>query len=338
MIDSLDETLLGYLVGALDEDQHAEVERQLATDADARRRLAVLRKGLVPLEEARGEFEPPAGLAARTCRFVFEQADAQEEPAVVGGGRPVVRMHEVALSGGTEGSFRWQDMAMAVGIVIAASLLLFPAIHGSRVQARLMACQDNLRELGSALTNYSERHQGYFPKVPEKGNLAAASAYGPILASGQYLPSDKTVVCPDSPLATTGDFCIPTLEEVKTAASPDEIQQMQQVMGGSYGYTLGYQDGDQYSATRNLRRPHFAIASDAPEQGSDGQWSNTHGRMGQNFLFEDGHVRFLTAPQSTDVRGDHFFLNDDGKVAAGVHENDAVIGAGATPPIRFVSQ
>jgi hypothetical protein len=52
-------------------------------------------------------------------------------------------------------------------------------------------------------------------------------------------------------------------------------------------------------------------------------------------LFEDGHVRFTTSPQPSDPGGDDFFLNDDGVVAAGLHENDAVIGAGATPPIRY---
>ncbi len=346
MSDSLREDLLGYLLGVLDPQRQAEVEQYLAEDAEARRQLALLNRALAPLDATRREYAPPPDLAARTCRFVAAQTTAPEAPAepnaagVVSGRRPsAVRMHAVESSGGEDSRFRWQDLVMAAGVVVAASILLFPAIHGSRVQARLLACQNNLRKLGTALTDYSEYHEGFFPEVPTTGNLAAASAYAPILAASPFLDEDQLdVVCPDSSLAEADSFSIPTLEEVEAADSPEQVKAMQETMGGSYGYSLGYQEDGEYRPTENLRRASFALASDAPSPSLPSHLSENHGRLGQNVLFEDGHVRFLTSPQPSDSGGDDFFMNDDGVVAAGLHQNDAVIGAGATPPIQYVGE
>ena len=347
MTDSLQEDLLGYLLNALDDERHAEIERQLDVDPEAREQLEILQRALAPLDATEQQYEPPSGLAEQTCRYVLGQPGARrfEYPmkaaALVGTAvRPApTRMHPITTTAGTGSGFHWQDLLMAGGIFIAACLLLFPAIHASRVQSRMLACQDNLRELGSSLTRYSEAHDGYFPKVPTQGNLAAASAYAPILAADKLLPEDRLVVCPGSSLAESGAFRIPSLDEIESITSPEAVENLQQTMGGSYGYSLGYQDNGQYSATRNLRRAHFAIASDAPPSSlMSPRLSENHGRQGQNVLFEDGHVQFTVSPKATDGDRDDFFLNDDGLVAAGVDRDDAVIGAGATPPIRFVSQ
>ena len=64
-----------------------------------------------------------------------------------------------------------------------------------------------------------------------------------------------------------------------------------------------------------------------------GQLSSfNHGRSGQNVLFEDGHVKFLT--KCTDEGcPDHIYLNDDGQPTAGVHRDDAVIGSSSAHPL-----
>lgn len=130
-------------------------------------------------------------------------------------------------------------------------------------------------------------------------------------------------------------FVIPTLAQVEATQSDEELKQLQETMGGSYGYTLGFQQNGAYYPTRNLRRANFALASDAPSPWLPNHQSENHDRHGQNVLFEDGHVRFLASPRPND-RMDDLFLNDEGLVAAGTHQNDSVIGSGATPPIRYV--
>ena len=42
-------------------------------------------------------------------------------------------------------------MVMAATVLVAAGLLIFPAVQNSRFHAHVAACQDNLRELGGAL-------------------------------------------------------------------------------------------------------------------------------------------------------------------------------------------
>ena len=70
MIESVQEQLLGHLLGALDDSQHESIHARLERDPELRRQLSVVGSMLEPLEFARCNFTPPAGLAERTCRFV----------------------------------------------------------------------------------------------------------------------------------------------------------------------------------------------------------------------------------------------------------------------------
>ena len=63
MNDRIREQLLGYLLGALDDDGRIEVEQQLAVHSEWSDELESLALSLEPLAETYEEFEPPAGLA-----------------------------------------------------------------------------------------------------------------------------------------------------------------------------------------------------------------------------------------------------------------------------------
>ena len=63
------------------------------------------------------------------------------------------------------------------------------------------------------------------------------------------------------------------------------------------------------------------------------QSSRNHGRCGQNVLFEDLHVQFLTTCKAKGCN-DHIFTNDDGRAFAGLHAFDAVIGASNDCPLE----
>jgi len=226
------------------------------------------------------------------------------------------------------------DVVAAACIFLAAGLLMMPAIQNSRFQSRLIVCQNNLRELGRALTDYSDRHGDYFPKIPSQGPMAAAGVYAPVLLQEGFLGNARRVVCPDSPLARQDEFTVPSLEQLR-AATPGELAVMRQEMGGSYGYHLGHVQDGKYQATRNLRRGTFALMADAPNRSLTGRQSTHHAGRGQNVLFEDGHVQFVTCSKPI-AAGDDIFSNDNGLIAAGLHRDDAVIGSSADPPIFYV--
>src|SRR5438876_12186893 len=68
----LDADLLGYLVGGLDESEQREVETELDTHPESRRRLDELRFALEPLAVDRDDPPAPRDLAVRTLAAIAE--------------------------------------------------------------------------------------------------------------------------------------------------------------------------------------------------------------------------------------------------------------------------
>jgi len=329
MTDSVQEQLLGYLLGALDESEQETVAARLESDAEVRERLAEVRDRLERLSSAWPSFSPPPGLAERTCCFVASQ---RRSPVLTASRRRP--MSPATAPPSWIGRIRWVDVAVAAGIFLAAGLLLLPAIHGSRFRARITTCQDKVGKIGEGLTQYSEYHGGDFPRVPAEGKLAAAGIYAPTLLSNGLLAEASEVVCPSSALAEQRAFRIPSLEELQSAAA-EEVNRLLPQIGGSYGYCFGHMEDGTYRPTRNFRREHFALVSDSPSDQLPDHQSLNHGGRGQNVLYEDGSVRFMVSPRVAD-HADHFFTNDDGLVAAGRHLHDSVIGSSASRPIIYV--
>ena len=227
------------------------------------------------------------------------------------------------------------DAGVAAVIFVIAGLLVLPAINGMHFQARVTACQDNLRQVGQALTDYSHKNHDVFPVVPAKGKLAAAGIYAPILTQDGFLTEPTAVLCPDSPQAQEEGFQVPSLAELKSAVG-QKLSRIQQKMGGSYGYCLGYFDHGVYQPTRNLNRDYFAIMADAPGDDRPDHQSDNHGGLGQNVLFEDGHVEFCcTTHPGSGI--DDIYFNDNNEVAAGLHRDDSVIAPSGTAPVDNAS-
>jgi anti-sigma factor RsiW len=326
--------LLGYLLGALEDDERAALEERLRASGKLRRRLADLRQRIELLRGASCEFQPPPGLARRTCHFIAAFAEAPSgQPAGTEPPRAAPLLPPAQLPAG--GAWRWSDVSVMAGIMVTAVLLIFPAIESSRFRARVTACQDNLQQLGTALVRYSDNHGKYFPQVPQQGNLAAAGIYAPALLNDGLLDSPQRVVCPGSSLAAERAFQVPSFSQLQ-AATGRELGRLRSLMGGSYGYSLGYVEDGRYVSTRNLARPTFALMADAPSDTLPGFQSENHGGRGQNVLFEDGHVRFLTSSRPMED-GDDVFVNDTGLVAAGDHRNDSVVAGSSAVPLVFSS-
>jgi hypothetical protein len=305
--------LVGYLLDALEPSEQELVEQQLAADPKLRRELELLHRSLDPLRADRGAFDPPRGLCERTCRYVVERMTTLSRP-------------EVKAS-------RWtfSDVTIMAGIMLIASSLFFPALQHSRQAARLAACQNNLRQIGTSLDSYSQRHRGYFPEILPGSNFGAAGVYAVRLAEEGSLPDPRLVVCPASQLAEQREFHLPSTIELRSAKG-ETLVTFHRTMGGSYGYTLGYVSGDQYQPTKNRHRSNFALVADAPLLTSEGLRSVNHGLGGQNVLFEDGHVGYLTQCQISGC-GDNIYLNDQEQPAAGLHENDAVVAGSSARPL-----
>ena len=230
-------------------------------------------------------------------------------------------------SGGEFKISSWSMRDMLVGVAALAVLagLLFPALNYSRNQGRLAACQNNLRQVGMAFMDYSSIHEGGFVAIPGQGNLAASGCYGPILKDAGLLKNDSLLAC--AGLVDVAPVVIPSVEQVEAAETETQRSHYRKTMGGHFGYSMGYKDGDRYQAPR-AGIADVVLLADQPSNRSDRQSLN-HGGDGQNCLFGDGRVMFVSGPAYGE---DLVYENDRGIVGPGTHALDSVIGPSHLSP------
>lgn len=351
------EQLLGYLLGALERTELEQIEQQLISSPELAEELNRLRDRLEPMGlcDSPDYHEPPVDLTARTLDFVLATPVDEVSPLVamqqarlasLATADPITATQPIHLSEVSPASlsgrswYSLPDVLVGITVSVAAMVLFFPAIAHSRFQADLAVCQNHLRQLGFALHDYSElnaKHQ--FPEIQPTGNRAAAGIYGPILASRDLILDSRLLLCPSSRLVEDiENFEVPALEQVDRATGTSLVA-YKQTMGGSFGYAMGHFANGKLVAPANSRRPNYALLGDAPCDSQPGRRSSNHGGRGQNVLYEDGHIAFISC-HDCDSLPDDPFHNRNGAVAAGVDLNDSVLGRSFDPPlpINLVSE
>jgi hypothetical protein len=329
------ELLIRYLLGELEPHEHDAVHRQLAESPELRKELARLRECFSESYHAEeGPDDPPRGLAERTAVRVSESG-THPKP-----GAATTRAKSGDESETSPGALGWSlaDLTVAGGVVLAVSMLLFPAIRQSRDEARLIGCQDNLRQIGTLFALFGGNNGGYLPHVQPGEN---AGIFTTRLVDSHVINANglkKLLRCPGSKysdLIASHEFELetPTTAELQ-AMSDEQRASIVGRMSPMYAYAFGYRVGGQYHFRRidRFRRP---VLSDAPSSEADGTSSNHWGTLIQ-VLYSDGSIAVLT---STKVDGGHdeLFRNVNGEVAAGVGTNDSVLAPSeATPGVIFV--
>jgi hypothetical protein len=312
------ENLIGYLLGALSATETEEVEQSLESNPGLRDELNTLAPALTPLKALEEDVAVPAGLASRTTQWIAQQRVARAPAA------PVFSVPS-----------RWAaaDIIVAASVLVALSMLFVPALNQSIHLARLSRCQDRLRQLGTALTQYSETRDGFFPVIQTTGPLSVAGMYAPALFEQRLVQDPGTLICPGSPQAEQ-----PMMQQMPTAAEIQQAQatrlaQLRKQIGGSYAYNIGYVQNGDYHATKNMHRTRYALLADAPADGAhQGKQSTHHVGRGQNVLMEDGHVVLLLSGVD-EVNQDHIYLNEMGEVEVGLHLHDAVLASSDVTPV-----
>ena len=329
----MNEDIIGFVMGALDAQEHQRIENLVRSDTELQSQVDLIRRSLLPLESYR-HCEPPSDLHNQTLAYVFDQVDAHKVGSAVPMVQPAFTSKQLVASSRRS----WRPMDILVTGIVAASLLMLlsPALFNSRFAAELRQCQNNLQKLYAGFSNYSITHDGEFPTVPNNSAFATSGAYAPILIEQGYVEGDDNFFCPAAfESIAWRQQGIPTRQSV-TNASVEDISAMQQRMGGTYGYSVGYQAGGRIRAIRNQQRPNFALIADRPSGESVRRYNMNHGGLGQNILFENGHVAFVRGTQSVGL-GDHYYVSDRGIVEPGVHRDDSVIMESGIP-ITNVSQ
>jgi hypothetical protein len=305
--DPIHQQLLGHLLGALDDDEQEWVEARLERDADYRRHYAELRRHMGPLLAARPDFEPPHGLAEQTCRLV-----SSFTPAARKAESPRSRMSPDAALPSRGSRVSWLDVAAVAMILVVFGILIPPALHSSRFHSRLASCQDGLRLVGLALTEYGYHHGSELSELAENERLTTAGQFVADLFDDRLAPDDGRTICPDAWLAVQGALhwshpgtWLVGIEsppacsgETGSSSAADSWAHAGKVSSLDWS---GIERNGTFDGSADPPPAAVALLADAPSAALPDQAFDYHEGQGRNRFFEDGHVDFLPsfAPRDT---------------------------------------
>jgi hypothetical protein len=328
------EQLLGYLLGALDAAESRQVEEELDRSPALRVEMARFQELLshLGMDEEPAEMDPPRSLAERTCDFVAANADAAAA-ANAALASPVRLSPAGPVHGDSGRGYTFTDMLVACTVLLTFGALLFPSINNMRLQAQRATCQYRLVQTGAALWEYAQlRPDRRYPRIPESGNFAVAGNVPFAVRNAGFVPEIQIFYCPSIPQLERGaPAAFPTIVELQDATGT-QLRTLQQRMGGTYAYNMGYMSNGRLVANTLGARENFALVADA----SGDLTRPAHDGTGLNVLYEDGHVRFLPYLSRRGIgMGDDPYHNRKGYRGAGLDSNDSALGASDAHPLPF---
>jgi hypothetical protein len=335
-----DETLMGYLLDALTDDEVLAVEDELAVNSHLRLRLKSMREMLFPLAEDNDVYEPPSGLSDRVLGAMDDVADhaASSHPNNhKQSDLPVLSASE-RDKGDSKAPRAWSDLFVGLSAAIVGLCILSPAILKSQEEARTAQCAGQLHEIGQMIRDYAfYRPKHVVPEVDATGPLAFAGVYAIRLSDAGLLDDRSMLWCPsnqpsDQLTFSLGSGPAPRIEEFITM--PQSRREIwQRIAGGSYAYNLGIMVDQQHATPQMQNRAGFAILADAPlRESSDKKVWTVHFGSSSNVLFEDGHIQLMRFDEHLDLL-DHPYWNHQGENRAGVDSNDSVLGRSGRNPL-----
>ncbi len=303
--------LLDYHLHLDNTDQHRETDALLAKDAEVRQLSESVRKMLRPLASWPAE-TPPDYLMGRTLQLI-EHHDQTRRLAE--STRPSAGAGQTADT--SRGRGRWilgnlRDFAAVAATIMLVLMVSQPGVRYARNLSNKLNCASQMRQVGVGLSEYALDNDGSLPYVPHQpgatwwnvGNQDANNTSNTrnvfLLVKNGYLPA-RVFLCPGEANHKTITIQITPaeLESMRDFASPDQID---------YSFRLLFDQGLLHWDTLNHtvimtdKNPLFQDLGQKPQgQGDLSLTENllranspNHQSRGQNVLFNDGHVEFMT--------------------------------------------
>lgn len=324
------EQLIRYLLGELDDDERRHIQSRLRENPELQQELERLRQCFATNQVEEPSPVPPRGLASRTAQFIsdsdeFEIANAAARAgAMTSAGDPPAGVLGWSLA----------DLSVAFGVMLAVSMLVFPALRDSREGTRRNVCANNLMQFGRLLHERAANHGGYFPQV--RPNETAGVYAARLVAEAYVSPEDlaPSLVCPAAPLAQEVRarrmvIWVPNAQAIR-AMSPEQLVHVTAQISPFYAYRMPYQVDGQLRHVRDERSPHAPLLSDTAGDTANAMSQNHSGSILQ-VLCQDGHVRVLNTYILPEMNDD-LFHNNMGRVGVGLGPRDAVLAPSDTVP------
>jgi prepilin-type N-terminal cleavage/methylation domain-containing protein len=220
-------------------------------------------------------------------------------------------------------AFSLVELLVVVAIIAALAALLLPSLSLVRDAARTAQCSSNLRQVGLAITGYTQDNRGLLPytngvtsnhRGHEGGPLdfLLASSLGYDLAADQVQDSstgNRVFICPAGPYRTTRVIWGGIKRVWVDAAGAPGLYDDRNSYEGSlyYRYEASAPLAEGGQGGHDLRLAAFPAAAHTPWQfcsnrgapGAGGfaglQGSSMHRHFARPTLYLDGHVQVLTS-------------------------------------------
>ena len=324
------EQLIRYLLGELDDEERREVRALLRDNPDLQQELAQLRECFSATQEFDDEPLPPRNLAQRTAMQIADSDDDVLEAISSSKGRMADSNEAPA------GVLGWSlaDLAVAGGVMLAVSMLLFPALRNSRNDSRLTVCANNQYQFWMMAARYAESNRRFFPQVHPNENVGMFAIR--LIKSGEdSVEVGRILVCPASHEGgeiRAGRLVIrqlPTSEQI-ASMSRDDLMHVAAPVSTTYGYRLAQKVGDGYVYPRSgpggdlAFDPLFGdISSDDPL----GTRAPNHPGSVIQLIGLNGNLQRFSTLKTLPVFGADLDLyrNDMGMVGAGLGAHDLVL-------------
>lgn len=334
-----DETLLGYLLGGLPDEESAQIDAALQASPELRQRLNDLKGLLDPMQSSEEVYEPRSDLVKDTLAWISSETQ-ESMPTEVSATVPAGELSDTRNLewSAAPASVRvaWLDSLVTIAAGIIFFSFLFPSIWQWRESSRRIACAENIRNIGAGISSYVDLSpSGELPPIEVGGLKTFAGMYAIHLRDLNLLDSAKWVHCPSNrPLSILA--MIPTSEQF-LSASPEQQRILRYLVGGNYAYHLGAWINGRYQTPKLESPVRFAVLGDMwpTNYGAvDGTQHPPmlHGDRAANMLFNDGSIRLIRLPSQGDAGFlyaasiDNPFLNQDQEQGVGIGIQDACLG------------
>ena len=221
------------------------------------------------------------------------------------------------------------DVIVAAGVVIAASLLFFPALLQSKYNASLARCEENMRQLYLGMAQYAAAFPGRLPTFHPADQLSFAGMTPVVLLDTGYLSNEQALQCPGSgPLQLQmKDLVAKSIEEHLASNEDRRLLILFRKLPDGYAYNVGRIENGRYVPLHFGANGQTPLLADCPADAASGAPSANHGGLVFNVLYQSGCVKRQAVKPRHD--SDDLYRSVRGRVEIPNMASDSVLGGSA---------